>query len=663
MRRFLSLLPLCVYGVISLLLFCSNATKGPIFQAGQDPIAYIWFLNWWPYAVVNGINPSISHYIWNPAGFPMWWANSIPTLATLFAPITLAFGAVRTWNALALLAPALNAYSCFLLIRFLTKKRYAAYVGASVFGLSSYVASQQLAHISLSFVPFVPLATLLLLYRLHNEISRAKFIAILSLLGILQFGISTEVLATSAFFGTIAFAIFYCWYREIYDFVGLAKDTAVAGVISMIVLSPALYYMVIGANQVPALINSPTMFSADFLNFLIPNTTTLVGGNAFQEVSSRFTGSVYEQGTYLGVMLVAVLIHAICNNIRKGWAIPLVLVLLATVTCSLGPVLWINGHNTRIALPWKLFLNVPLIKHALPIRFTLYTSLIISIFIGAWLSNSVIGLRKLTARYCLAILSIVMILPNPARFKFENIDTPKLFSKESVDKELGRDANIVVLPYGYFGNSMFWQIQSGMRFKMAGGYVGFSPNYFSKFRATMYFFGAQTPLTQDDFYQDVSEFCGVNNVSAIVITSRTPDSLMASLAALPWKKDVYVDATIVRVPPKHELHYLAISGDYYFNGHNARAWMGAGVSMTNNDDHIKKVMLSRFAAPATVGEIQVLAIVNGVATKYEIVDKEVEIDIPAGGSAKLTSSKTWVPAHYMNNGDPRELSVGLRILN
>jgi hypothetical protein len=45
---------------------------------GAERIAYIWFLNWWPWAIAHGLNPFVSYYIWYPQGFNMTWAGSVP---------------------------------------------------------------------------------------------------------------------------------------------------------------------------------------------------------------------------------------------------------------------------------------------------------------------------------------------------------------------------------------------------------------------------------------------------------------------------------------------------------------------------------------------------------------------------------------------------------
>jgi hypothetical protein len=532
--------------ILAGILFCHG--RGQIYQPGVDPFVYIWCLNWWPYAVFHHLNPSISDFIWSPTGFPMWWANSIPTLAVLFAPVTLIFGAIRAWNVMAVTAPAINAYAAFFLLRYLTKNAYAAFTGALAFGFSSYVTAEQLGHISLSLVPFVPLSVLLVLKRANRELERRPFIVTMSVLAIMQFGVSTEVLATTAFFGLIAFGVLYRSYADTHDLKGVAADTVIAGLISILVLSPALYYMAIGSSQLPKEINPPEMFSSDLLNFIVPNPTMFFGSERFAPLSSKFTGNFSEQGAYLGFILVAISILAVIRSWGRLWAKPLVVMLLVTVICSLGPSLWIAGLNTHIPLPWKIFVHVPIIKHALPSRFSLYSTFIVSIFLTFWLASG--GAAKtVRARYAAMVAGLVLLIPNPAFYQFGSVETPALFSPETVKAKLGNDANVVVLPFGYLGNSMLWQYNSGMSFRMAGGYVGFVPQSMWKYKAIMYFYDAEQAPTQDAFNEAVAVFCKDNHVTEIVIGPGTSSSLTAAVMAMPWQKVAYGDTMIVRVPP------------------------------------------------------------------------------------------------------------------
>ncbi|WP_213767052.1 hypothetical protein [Caballeronia sp. dw_19] len=545
-QKFTAVVPFVVYLALSIVLYGRDYFSGQFFQPNVDSYIYIWCLNWWPFAVTHGFNPSISTFIWSPTGYPMWWANSIPSLAVILAPITLTWGATRSWNFIALVTPGLNAYACFLLIRYITKKSVQAFVGAIFFGFASYVTSAELGHLSLSLVPFVPLSVLLILKRASRDLGRWPYVAMMSVLAIFQFGLSTEVLASSVFFGLIAFLLFIRRYRESYDMSGVAKDTLIAVAVSMLVLSPALYYMVVGSKELPTVINSPQVFSADLVNVLIPNPTIWIGGEAFKWIGSKFTGNYSEQGAYIGMGLCVILVFAILKNFRQRWSQPLLVMLALTSIFSLGPVLWIAGHNTGIPLPWTIFTKAPIIRHALPTRFTVYSSLIIAIYVGMWLSSAA-GRKEANIRYLAVAVSFLLLLPNPDWFKFGDVATPKVFSDTEAQRAFGKNANIVVLPYGHLGNSLLWQFESGMAFRMAGGYVGFAPQSQLTYDAVTYFYDAEAP-SQDAFNKAVSVFCRANEVNAIAVAPGTSTRLATAVLNLPWKREVYGDTIVVRVP-------------------------------------------------------------------------------------------------------------------
>ena len=128
-----------IYLLLSLLYFGTVGDYGHMyFGYGLDPIQFIWFLNWWPWAIAHGLNPFISYYVWYPHGFNLTWATSMPLAALLMWPLTWLAGAVVSYNVLSLVAPALSAWTGFLLARYLTRDTLASFIGGYLFGFSSY---------------------------------------------------------------------------------------------------------------------------------------------------------------------------------------------------------------------------------------------------------------------------------------------------------------------------------------------------------------------------------------------------------------------------------------------------------------------------------------------------------------------------------------------
>ena len=68
-------LPLSIYYFgIPIVLHPSRLYVG---VRGADPTIFMWCLVWWPHALVNHLNPFISHVIWAPSGYNMAWATTI----------------------------------------------------------------------------------------------------------------------------------------------------------------------------------------------------------------------------------------------------------------------------------------------------------------------------------------------------------------------------------------------------------------------------------------------------------------------------------------------------------------------------------------------------------------------------------------------------------
>src|SRR5215472_2259256 len=198
-----------VYLLLSLLYYGTVGDYGHMYLGYKlDPITFIWFLNWWPWAIAHGLNPFISYYVWYPHGFNMTWATSIPAAALLMWPLTWLGGAVVSYNVLSLAAPALAAWTGFLLARYLTRNAPASFIGGYLFGFSSYELGEMLGHLNLNLIFVVPLLVLLVVQRVRGDLSRPLFVAALALAMLVQLGFSSELLATSCFFGALTWAIF-----------------------------------------------------------------------------------------------------------------------------------------------------------------------------------------------------------------------------------------------------------------------------------------------------------------------------------------------------------------------------------------------------------------------------------------------------------------------
>jgi hypothetical protein len=539
-------LALLFYLILSFIYFRVGDLSHEYLGTGTDPHAYIWFLNWWPWALAHGINPFISHYVWYPHGVNMTWSGSMPTAALILWPVTWASNAAVSYNILCLLAPALSGWTAFLLIRYLCRGAFASLIGGYLYGFSSFELGQMLGQPSNSVNFLVPLLVLLTVQRVRGDLSRPRFIVTLAIVLLAQLGLSTELLATTCLFGVLIWASFFAFAnsheRRALWTVGV--EIVVAGAIMALIAAPFLFFIFQGLGYIPAQFNSPEIFSADLLNYLLPTKMVRLGRNIFGGVADKFTGNIFEQGAYLCLPLILILILQFRETRQRPYIKPLLISLFVIMVLSLGPRLQIGGIATNIWLPWSLGLHLPLIHQALPTRFPMYVWLIVAVLTALWLSAST-GRRDRVMRFALSVLACLLLLPNTGMITWTPLPLVDFFEPKNVAASLGNNANVVVLPFSENGPCMIWQWQADMSFTQSGGFVGTAyPRELVQSIVSTFYSGRPTPT----FEKDISSYCVNHQVSAILVGSDTPPPLVEALHALHWRETNERGILVVRVP-------------------------------------------------------------------------------------------------------------------
>ena len=468
------------YLLIAIVLFGAPVLGNPATaHVGflTDPAVMMWCMEWWPHAIAQGLNPFVTKAIWAPAGYNLTWATSIPAVAIVLAPLTALFGPVVSYNCAAILAPALSAWAAFVLCRQVTSNRMAALAGGAVYGFSPYEVGHALGgHLSLTPVLVPPLCVFLGLALVEGLISRRKFIVWLALLLVLQCLISTEVLATMTLFGAIALvAAVILTPRRRDSLLEMIIPIGCAYAAAALLLSPFLYFA-LASDAVPHDPIFPgSFFSADLLSFVVPGELMLIHPFGATGITSRFAGNLWENGSYFSLPLIGIAVLYIYPRRSEPAARILALLLCVIGIAALGPLLHVAGRQ-MVAMPWALADKVPLIRYALPARFGNYGFLVLAIILSLWISGSTVPFAK-----ALTVIAIIAIVPNPAfLFRESRYTTPAFFAKGLYRSYLERGDNVLVIPCGPGGASMAWQAQSGMYFRMVGGYIGTTPEDFRR---------------------------------------------------------------------------------------------------------------------------------------------------------------------------------------
>ncbi|MGO9800574.1 MAG: hypothetical protein ACLPQ0_14025 [Candidatus Binatus sp.] len=521
-----------LYFALAALLLDRGLIGHPGFYIGRDtdPPQTMWFFNWWRFSLAHGLNPFITDWIWAPLGINLAWTTFVPLPALISIPLQLTVGEPATYNIIVMLMPPLAALAAFLLCRRVTGAFWPSVLGGYIFGFSSYVLGQVLGHLVCIAIFPAPLIGLITLKRLDDEISAARFAVMLAALLVTEFLCSVDLFATL----TLVCGLSLLLALVVFD--GDARirlrrliiPTIGGYLISTAVLSPYFYYLLaFGYPSGP--IWPPSRYSADLIGFFVPWHTIWWGSADFATaITGRFTGIILENGDYLGVVLI-VFVEIFR---RRFWPTAagkfLTILLLAIIIAAIGPTLHIAGVLGP-PMPWAIFQHLPLIQNILPVRFMMYAFLILGVMIAMWFATSTA--RPVTKCAAAAVI-LASIAPNPhASFWVSRLDIPAFFTDGSYAKELSPREIILPLPWGQRGNSMSWQMQSGMYFRMAGGWTGFSPFEFARMPVVKYFYGGiDLPEAGDQLKAYIARF-GVQAVIADP-TEANFESFKRTLASL-----------------------------------------------------------------------------------------------------------------------------------
>lgn len=504
-----------LYVLVSALFFARGLIGHPGYFIGRDtdPPVHMWFFNWWRFSLAHGLNPFITDWVWAPLGINLAWTTCVPLPSLISIPLQFTAGEPATYNIIAMLMPPLAALAAFLLCRRVTGAFWPSMLGGYIFGFSPYMLGEVLGHLVLIAIFPVPLIVLLTLKKLDGEISARRFATLFAALLTVQFLCSVELFATVTIVGGFAFllalALFDGDLRA--RLVGLVAPAIAGYVMAGVVLSPYLFYLLaLGFPHAP--IWTPGNYSADLLAFLVPTETLMLGtARAATGITRTFQSNILENGAYLGIAII-VFVEVFR---RRYWRAPvgkfLTILFVVIVIAAMGPSLHIAGKE-GIWLPWAVAGRLPLISIALPVRLMMYAFLVVAIMAAMWFAAS--DARPVTKCVAAAVI-LVSIAPNPsASFWVRKLDIPAFFTDGSYAKELSPREIILPLPWGQKGNSMYWQTQSDMYFRMAGGWTGVSPFEFARMPVANYFYGGiDLPEAGDQLKAYIARF-GVQAVVA-----------------------------------------------------------------------------------------------------------------------------------------------------
>jgi hypothetical protein len=514
------------YAAVSFLYFGLRVLPHPgreLIGFGGDPQIFVWSLGWWPHAVLHGDNPFLTHAVWAPEGVNLAWTTSVPGLALLFAPVTLAFGPVVAYNLAAVLLPAAAASTAYLLCRHLTGAFWPSLAGGYVFGFSAYMLGQQLGHMHMTAVFLMPLVALVVLRFVEGELTgRGLSWRLGALLGF-QAWLSTELLLTVTTALVVALVVAFATVRALRPrLVALLRPLLGAALVAALVAGPLLAYA--AGHFESKSINRPRDFDADLLNFAVPTRLMQVARHWAPGIADHFLGNDAERGAYLGLPLLAIVVwFAVRERHRPGARFLVAAFALAAVS-SLGTSLRVEGHRV-VTLPWAAVAAVPPFNNVLPVRLSLFTSLAVAAIFALWLRRT-----GGWAAAVLAVLAVAAILPTVRLGIWSTTPQRVAFFSDGLYRTcLAPDDVVFVVPFAGAGDSTLWQAEAGYDFAMAGGYLRPAPPWsYLRYPAVgiLHFEGSPPPSA------DLRQLFAAKGVTRVVVTREAAREWRASLGWL-----------------------------------------------------------------------------------------------------------------------------------
>ena len=440
-----------------------------------DPEQTIWFLRWIPYAIAHGTDPLFTGLLNAPDGVNLMWNTSTPLLGLIASPVTLVGGPILAYNVMMTAAIVLSAWCAYLALRRYTHGTVGPIVGGAVYGFSPFVVSHAVLHLNLATVWAVPLFLILIDEILvRRRLSPWLLGTVVGLLAVFQLLTAEELLATSAIAATVLLGVLAaCRPADVRAGLRRLVPASIAAAATVLVVAGwPLAVQFLGPQRISGSVQDAKEFSSDLLNLVLPTRYQLVAPEAATRISDQFSGLFHEATAYVGLPLILLLVVVAARR----WDDLRVRVATLTGTImfvlSLGPHLQIGGESTGWPLPWLAFAEAPLLEHALPGRFALFTWLAIAVVAAVVVDESVrLPLRRAGPRLAATALALAVVMPAPLTSSTTAV--PAFFTRWD-QQGMRPDATVMIAPFfrnGAGADPMIWAAVAGNEVRMPEAYA------------------------------------------------------------------------------------------------------------------------------------------------------------------------------------------------
>jgi hypothetical protein len=353
----------------------------------EDQTLYEWFLAN-DARILLGDFGLVTDRLNAPDGVNLMANTTVIALGSVFAPVTLAFGAETTFAVIAAVNLALTGFAWYLLFaRVLLAHRLAALFGGAFCGFAPGMLSQNNAHLHMTAQWLVPVMVWCVVrmvqaagaldatgapldaphpHRLRRLVGYALGLAAVVSV---QVFIGEEVLFLTALtlaLMTLVYGVLR-WRLVRRAAVRLAGGLLLTAIVAGAVLAYPLWMQFAGPQGVSNGLFSPDYFSADLASWTAISPMSVAGS----EESARLSTGPAEYNTFLGWPLLIATLGCAAWLWRRPLVIAAVVAGLVMAAFSMGPNVVVDGVRTTVPGPYKLLQGLPVVDGALPMRFAL----------------------------------------------------------------------------------------------------------------------------------------------------------------------------------------------------------------------------------------------------------------------------------------------------
>jgi len=438
---------------------------------GRDGFQNMWNLWWVKTALLDlHTNPYYTDMLYYPTGVTLLFHSLSPLNGLISIPLQHLFNMEVTYNLLMLFSFVMSGVSMYLLARYLTGYKAAAFIAGAIFSFSPYHFAHTLGHVNLAHMEWLPLYVLYMV-KTFDQPKRGN--AVLAGIFLILNALCSWYYALFALVFTAVFVGYKIVQEKAVGNGPYLRAVAISMLVFGLTMSPIVGPMVYARfTQDMKGGHDPSRFSADLASFFVPGKHSSYG-KYFRAAWSQWSWNATESQNYIGYLVLGFSVYGMLRvrSARFWGGTGIVFLILA-----LGPYLRILGHGDvrRVPLPYLLLHEYvfPFSLAGVPARFDIMLKLCLAVVVSYAISDLLCRIEGQKRRIIVlsmigvGVISEYLCVPYP----MTKVEVPAFY------RILGRDSErygVIDVPFRSQSLTMYLATIHGK--PMVGGYISRPP--------------------------------------------------------------------------------------------------------------------------------------------------------------------------------------------